>query len=167
MHLDAVEHESFVRIQSSLVNYDSKLVSQTIWQSLPWSAQKKYLTITTSISICSSLHVDVCLHACSVMSDSLLPHGLWPVRLLCPRNSPGKNTRVGSHFLLQGIFLTQQLNLSPLRLLFWQVGSLTAEPPEIYSQMHICTYTYIYIHYTYIHICGYLCIPAYIGSKQS
>ena len=146
MHLDAVEHESFVRIQSSLVNYDSKLVSQTIWQSLPWSAQKKYLTITTSISICSSLHVDVCLHACSVMSDSLLPHGLWPVRLLCPRNSPGKNTRVGSHFLLQGIFLTQQLNLSPLRLLFWQVGSLTAEPPEIYSQMHICTYTYIYIY---------------------
>ena len=29
------------------------------------------------------------------------------LRLLCPQNSPGKNTGVGSHALLQGIFLTQ------------------------------------------------------------
>ena len=28
-------------------------------------------------------------------------------RLLCPRDSPGKNTGVGYHFLLQGIFPTQ------------------------------------------------------------
>ena len=37
----------------------------------------------------------------SVMSDSLRPHGLWPTRLLCPWDSPGKNTGVGCHFLLQ------------------------------------------------------------------
>ena len=30
--------------------------------------------------------------------------------LLCPWNSPGKSSGVGSHFLLQGIFLTQGLN---------------------------------------------------------
>ena len=35
------------------------------------------------------------------MFDSLRPHGLSPTRLLQPRNSPGKNTRVGCHFLLQ------------------------------------------------------------------
>ena len=34
-------------------------------------------------------------------SDSLRPHGLQPARLLCPRDSPGKNTGVGCHFLLQ------------------------------------------------------------------
>ena len=53
----------------------------------------------------------------SVMSDSLRPHGLWPTRLLCPWGSPGKNTGVGCHFLLQGIFLTQGLNpgLPPCR----------------------------------------------------
>ena len=34
------------------------------------------------------------------MSDSLRPHGLQPTRLLCPWNSPGKNTGVGCHFLL-------------------------------------------------------------------
>ena len=30
----------------------------------------------------------------SVMSNSLLPHELWPTRLLCPWDSPGKNTGV-------------------------------------------------------------------------
>ena len=38
------------------------------------------------------------------MSDSE-PYGLQPARLLCPRDSPGKNTGVGCHALLQGIFL--------------------------------------------------------------
>ena len=32
------------------------------------------------------------------------------VRFLCPWDSPGKNTGVGGHFLLQGIFLTQGSN---------------------------------------------------------
>ena len=31
-------------------------------------------------------------------------------RLLCPWNSPGKNTGVGSHFLVQGLFQTQGLD---------------------------------------------------------
>ena len=46
----------------------------------------------------------------SVVSDSLPPHGLQPTRLLCPWDSSGKNTRVGSHFLLQQIFPTQGSN---------------------------------------------------------
>ena len=32
----------------------------------------------------------------------LRPHGLQPLRLLCPWDFPGKNTGVGCHFLLQG-----------------------------------------------------------------
>ena len=35
-------------------------------------------------------------------------------RLLCPWNSPGKNTGVGNHSLHQGIFLTQGLKLGLL-----------------------------------------------------
>ena len=46
----------------------------------------------------------------SVVSDSLRPHGLGLTRLLCPWDSPGQNTGVGGHSLLQGIFLTQGLN---------------------------------------------------------
>ena len=51
----------------------------------------------------------VCV-SCSVVSGSLQPHGLRPTRLLCPWNSPGKNTGVGCHFLLQGTFPTQRSN---------------------------------------------------------
>ena len=46
----------------------------------------------------------------SVLSGSFRPHGLEPSRLFCPWDSPGKNTGVGCHFLLQGIFPTQGLN---------------------------------------------------------
>ena len=35
------------------------------------------------------------------MSDAVRPHRWQPTRLLCPWDSPGKNTRVGCHFLLQ------------------------------------------------------------------
>ena len=49
------------------------------------------------------------------MSNSLRPRGLWPARLLCPWNSPVKNTEVGSQSLLQVIFPTQGLNLGLLR----------------------------------------------------
>ena len=45
-----------------------------------------------------------------VISNALQPHGLEPARLLCPWNSPSKNTGVGSHSLLQRIFPTQGLN---------------------------------------------------------
>ena len=65
-----------------------------------------------------------CLVMCSVISDSLCPHGLQPATLLCPWNFPGKNTGVGCHFLLQGIFPTQVLNHCLLHLLPWQAGSL-------------------------------------------
>ena len=55
------------------------------------------------------------------------PRGPWPPRLLCPCDSPGKNTGVGSHALLQGIFPAQELN--PLLhgrwfLTLWATGKL-------------------------------------------
>ena len=37
------------------------------------------------------------------LSDSVKPHGLYLARLLCPWDSPRKNTGLGCHFLLQGI----------------------------------------------------------------
>ena len=60
---------------------------------------------------------------CSVTS---LFATLWTVarHLFCPWDFPGKNTRVGCHFLLQGNIQTQGSNLhSP----HWQAGSLIAQ----------------------------------------
>ena len=45
-----------------------------------------------------------------IVSDSFQPYGLQPARLLHSWNSPSKNTGVGCHSLLQGIFLARGLN---------------------------------------------------------
>ena len=50
-----------------------------------------------------TVYVLILLVSCSVMSGSLKPHGLQPARPLCPWDSPGRNTGVGSHSLLLGI----------------------------------------------------------------
>ena len=60
-------------------------------------------------------------HVCSVMSNSLWLHELSPARVFCLWDFPGKNTGVGCHCLLQGIFLTQRSNP---HLLYFQVDSL-------------------------------------------
>ena len=68
-------------------------------------------------------HVNVwlLLFSHSAVSDSLRLHGLKPTWLLCPWDSPGKNTGVSCHFLLQGIFPTQGSNPG---LFHWQMDSL-------------------------------------------
>ena len=59
----------------------------------------------------SSIYINTCVCVShSVVSDSLWPHELS--RFHCPWNSPGKNTGVGCHSLLQEIFLTHGSNLS-------------------------------------------------------
>ena len=60
-----------------------------------------------------------------------------PSRLLYPWDSPGKNTAVDGHALLQGICLTHRLNLCLLCLLHWWVGVLPLMPlgsPKYYPQ---------------------------------
>ena len=67
-------------------------------------------------------------NACSValvVSDSVCLYRSQPSRLLCPWESPGKNTGLGCHaLLLQGIFPTQGYNPRLLCLLRWQESSL-------------------------------------------
>ena len=59
----------------------------------------------------------------SIMSDSLWSQGLQPARLLCPWDSPGRNTAVDCHALLQGIS-----GIEP-RSPALQADSLSSEPP--------------------------------------
>ena len=99
-----------------------------------------YILLCVYIYVCIYIHVDCTSHSISrdvsnyrnnknlfplplsssssvshsVVSDSLRPHGLSPTRLLCPWDSPGKNTGMGCHSLLQGIFPIQGLNLGLL-----------------------------------------------------
>ena len=68
--------------------------------------------------------------SCSVMSDSLWPHGLYS-----PWNSPGQHTGVGSRSLLQGIFPTQGSNCGLLhcRQILYQLsyqGGPSGDTPD-------------------------------------
>ena len=68
------------------------------------------------------------------MSSSLRPYGLKPPRLLCPWDFPGKNTGVGCHCLLQGIFPTQGIKPQSPAL---QADSLPSKPP---GKCHSCNF---------------------------
>ena len=65
--------------------------------------------------------MDLLLLVTESCSTLLRPHGLQPIRLLCPWDSPGKNAGVSCRCLVQGIFPTQG---SKLRLLNWKADSL-------------------------------------------
>ena len=72
-------------------------------------SQMYYGEKSTSEDYCVVPFICVC-ESHSVMSDSLQLRRLQPARFLCPWNSPGQNTGVGSHSLFQGIFQIQGLN---------------------------------------------------------
>ena len=63
-----------------------------LWTSSSSLRKKKRLTETVGCGYCKVV---------SVVSDSVRPHRWQPTRLLCPWDSPDKNTGVGCHFLLQ------------------------------------------------------------------
>ena len=93
-------------------------------------------------------------HACalshSVTSDSLRRYGLWPSRLLCPWDSPGKNPGVDNHSLLQGIFPTQESNLRLLHcrwILYRLSHQGSPKLPQISSKMYP-THEHVNIHPT-------------------
>ena len=75
-----------------------------------------------------AVFVRACVLSHSVASNCLQTSGLQLARLLCPWDSPGKNAEVGSHSLLQGIFLTQGLNQSLLhcRQILYQLSQREA-----------------------------------------
>ena len=75
----------------------------------------------------------LCFYSCAVLShsvvpSSLRPHGLQPARLLCPWDSPSKNTGVGCHALLQGNLPNPGTEPRSPTL---RVDSLPSEPPGL------------------------------------
>ena len=89
-------------------------------------------------SICCIAETNI-VHACSVtsvVSDSLQPYGLQATRLLCPCDTPGKNTGIGDDALLQRVFPTQESNpcllISPaLAVRFFSASSIWKGPTNI------------------------------------
>ena len=123
----------------------------SVWQQVPLQADLSVLPLLFCCDQWESLSLDMSVHAMHakspVVSNSLQPYGMWPTRLLCPRDSPGKNTGVGCHTLLQGIFLKQGSNSHFLNLMLWQVGPLPSIPVPPYCTLRISPTLYICILY--------------------
>ena len=103
-------------------------------------------TFSSLVSL-DRLYIYIYIYACvlSRFSRVCLFLTLWtePATLLCPWGSPGKNTGVGCHALLQGIFLTQGLNCVSCSSCI-AGGFFTIGPPGKPIYIHI------YIHKSFI-----------------
>ena len=83
-------------------------VSGILMQSWKWKLWRYRRALVIGLQILSHNHIFTssnksccCCLVISVMSDSVRPHRWQPTRLPRPWDSPGKNTGVGCHFLLQ------------------------------------------------------------------
>ena len=93
-----------------------------------WRKYKKWNYIKIGNVYYRIVYFFVCVCVCislSAVSVSLEPQGLYPTRLLCPWNSPGKNTGVDCHPFFRGSSWPRGWTwVSTL-----QVHSLPSEPP--------------------------------------
>ena len=96
-----------------------------------------------TLGLCSKHSLSLCVSHL-VVSDSFRPHGLQPTRLLYPWDSPGKNTGVGCHFLLQQIFPTQGSNpgLPHCRQTLYHLSHQGSQ----YRQIDVNVWIFIYAH---------------------
>ena len=126
--------EKLLAMNKEEAPHSTKLASWSWMFQMPWE-----------INVCF-YKLPVCMLSYSGVSDSLRPRGLMPARLLCPWDSPGKNTGVGCHFLLQGIVwprdqtqVSWPMNSSPLHYLeapisYLVCGILLQQPKPIKTE---------------------------------
>ncbi|XP_055429721.1 DIS3-like exonuclease 2 isoform X6 [Bubalus kerabau] len=79
----------------------SSEVLECLPQGLPWTIPPEEFSRRRDLSNLQYGNTKVCCQVASVVSDSVRPHRRQPTSLHRPWDSPGKNTGVGCHFLLQ------------------------------------------------------------------
>ena len=65
------------------------------------SVRQPFPALSALMKLVFTTFCSCCCCVASIVSDSVRPHRRQPTRLLRPWDSPGKNTGVGCHFLLQ------------------------------------------------------------------
>ena len=89
-----------------------------------------YTYIPSSLGFMHHILIPVSVSACVLSCSSPFWPFVTPKDYSPPVSSvPGKNTGVGCHAVLQGIFRTQESNLRLLCLLPWQASSSPLAPP--------------------------------------
>ena len=90
---------------------------------IPWKKHGDFRNrITVPLHCMHAKLLQLCPTLCNPMDCSLPGSSVRG-------DSPGKNTGVGRHAILQRIFQIQRTNLHLLRVLYWQAGSFPLVPP--------------------------------------
>ena len=110
----------FISGLSSVLSSEWKPLPLYILRGLIVSCQVRFQMEGKGSLNASAKSLQSCPTLCNAM-NCCPPDSSW--------ESPGKNTGVGCHFLLQGMFPTQGSNLDVLCPLHWQAGSLPLAPP--------------------------------------
>ena len=126
-----------------------------------------------------------CCWVISVVSDSVWPHRQQPTRLLHPWDSPGKNTGVGCHFLLQCMKMKSESEVAQSCLtLRYPMDCVAHQAPpsmgfsrqEYWSGLPFpspgpfCYFWpnyYQHFHLFYFSLSFWLCLEAYINLSSS
>ena len=126
-------------IPAFISNTSSCSESYPVFHHMDWKLHIKL------IHLCHLLPACACMLSCSIISDSLGPHGLQPARHFCPWNFPCKNTGVGCHFHFLRICIEKYLSilqaLTPLQNLLMKSNLRSDSPPHnTQGEMHgLCT----------------------------
>ena len=106
--------------------------------------------------------IRVCGHvSCSIMFNSLWCHGVFPARLLCPWNLPGKNTRVGCHYFSRGSSQPRdQIRVSCIAGRFFTI-KVTRE--NLFRKYSVLELNLTFTHQTFCHCTLYVIRTDYKG----
>ena len=134
------------------------------------------ISIVSKIGVCTKMKVLVAQShptLCEPMNCSLPP--LTP-RILCPWVSPSKNTRVGCHSLLQGIFPNQGLSpgLLHCKQILYQLSHRT-HVPKLWLLLWLWKFEillskviyFLQVHDHYILLYFFLCLIGFATSQCS
>ena len=115
------------------------------------SSLTRYCPVAASLTPSSF----ILLFSRKVVSNFFAHHGLH-----CPWKFPGKNTRVGCHFLLKGLYLTQESNS---HLLHWQVDSLPLNHQEVNTIKTPPCPSSLYVGWQVVSTQKKVCLPIYLN----
>ena len=104
---------------TAVFKYSSESGIQVLWLIVSGQIQRN-LSDVRNLQLHTLLFIAAAAAAAaavaSVVSDSMRPHRRKPTRLPCPWDSPGKNTGVGCHFLLQCMKVKSESEVAQLCL---------------------------------------------------
>ena len=114
-------HRTHSHITSTLIMYNTAMTYSSQHMQCADKTTHTHFTFLWKRNVEGNLEMlAVIFHCCccclvaSVMSDSVRPHRWQPIRLPCPWDSPGKNTGVGCHFLLQWMKVKSESEVAQL-----------------------------------------------------